>query len=209
MQKTGSRGKNIDYSKYRDYNLDSLSDREKEILLLKISGKKNKEIAAIYNTTSNNVSSTLYNSACKLDTGYHRNRRTKTKKYDYTKYSECNLDDSLTRHQANILKHKMQGKSNLEISSICGISAKSVSKILSASRKRLDTGYVKPNKKNAIKCPYPSLECLPKKFIKVFMMSQSGLSVEEIVKKEKISMDSINNILYLCNLKINSSDENG
>ena len=86
--------------------------------------------------------------------------------------------------------------------------------ILSIIRKKLDNvcdkNNVKSNKNNSIKeCPYPSLECLPKKFIKVFMMSQSGLSVEEIVKKEKISRDYINNILYLCNLKINSSDGKG
>lgn len=286
MQKIGSRGKNIDYSKYCDYNLDRLSDREKEMLLLKIQGKTFKEIselygitqsrvgqilyiatqildnkytrkkgcnldyskyygynldnltkkekaymqlridgenesdiADMYNVSVSTVNTTLLRARRKLDSGYVHKRNKKTekplviKKYDYTKYFEYNLD-SLTNHQRDILYYKMQGKKNIEIASIYGVSPDHISNILSIIRKKLDNvcdkNNVKSNKNKSIKeCLYPSLECLPKKFIKVFMMSQSGLSVEEIVKKEKISRDSINNILYLCNLKINSSDGKG
>lgn len=132
----------IDYSKYFKYDMNLLTDFQKDVLLLKIQGKTNNEIALIKSVTLSYVGKTLFDIRYILDNGIIKKRKEST---DYSKYSEYNLDN-LSEYQRRVLEYAIKGKSVKEIAELEGKTIRAINSTLNEARRRLDIGYVRKNR---------------------------------------------------------------
>lgn len=121
--RTYMRRQKRDYNNYEGMDLSCLTDRQREILDLKMNGKKVSEIAKIAGTTSGNVCIILDRALCKLDNvkshyndnelkSYYKHKEDpgfleKRRDY-YKKYYADNLEQERARSRAKYKKCKKE-----------------------------------------------------------------------------------------------------
>lgn len=110
----------IDYTKYKDMDLSLLSDKQKRILLYKIEGKLNREIAELEKISVPNVSLVL-KSAAKILEGHIPQKQ----RVDYLKYKDVDIS-SLPEKKQRLLRYKFEGKLNREIAELEGMTESGV-----------------------------------------------------------------------------------
>ena len=124
--------KERDYSKYSGCDLSNLSELEKEILSMKISGMSFKDISKNKNMKISNVRSTAQTACKKLDDGYVRKR-----KNDYTIYSNDDLK-CLSKRYKRIFLLRQSDISNEDIAKQEGITKREVSQIIYLSKIKIE-----------------------------------------------------------------------
>lgn len=156
----------IDYSIYAEKDLSGLTDLEREIMQLKLSGMANKDIASLLEITQVNVGTKLNRARKKLDgkqayprkyylsspekldevqkerPGYIENFYTKVPRTDYSIYKGRNME-CLSKREEEVMLLAVSGMRNYEIALRLGLSQSVVGLLLQRAAGKLDGKIVK------------------------------------------------------------------
>ncbi|MDB2022185.1 sigma factor-like helix-turn-helix DNA-binding protein [[Clostridium] symbiosum] len=144
-----------DYGVYKDRDLSILSQREKEIMTLKIDGLTYQQIADRLDITSGCVGALIQKSLAKLDGTYtqkkdentqkkkinsHSSSTNRYNKYDYGVYKDRDLS-ILSQREKEIMTLKIDGLTYQQIADRLDITSGCVGALIQKSRAKLDGTY--------------------------------------------------------------------
>ena len=166
----------IDYSLYAEKDLSGLTDLERKIMQLKLSGMANKDIAFLLETTPVNVGTKLNHARKKLDgkrpyprkyylsspekldevqkerPGYIENFYTRVPRTDYSVYRGRNME-CLSKREEEVMLLPVSGMRNYEIALRLGLSQSVVGSLLQKAAGKLDGKIVKRKYRQREKAP--------------------------------------------------------